>query len=187
MIKIWHTPHGRGSLAAVLIFIRGHFLGFSGKSFVCGPVRHVVFAVSVQKNSAEQEIKAADNDAYGATCNVHVLIWAIRVQAIVDAYLIAANEILCFEEEENETLDVKESSGNNFDPDGKQEEQECVVVLDSDAVVDPWAVMVKSLNALVADCTMSTSGGPDHFALWAEVSWVDVSQKFKERLASNRL
>lgn len=101
MIKIRHTPHGRSGLAGVLIFISGHFLGFSGKSLVCGPVGHVVFAMSVQKNSAEQEIKAADNDADGATSDMDVVILAIRVQAVGKALLLVANEILCFHQEEN--------------------------------------------------------------------------------------
>jgi len=74
MIKIGHTPHGRSSLASVLVFISGHFLGFSGKSFVCGPVGHVVFAMRVQKNSAEQEIEAADDDADGATGDMNIVI-----------------------------------------------------------------------------------------------------------------
>jgi len=113
--------------------------------------------MSVQKNCAEQEIEAADNDADGATCNVNVLVGAIGVQAIIHALLSGANEILCFHDEENETLDVKETSEDNFNPDGKQEEQECVVVLNSDAVVDPRAVMIESLDASVADGTMSTS------------------------------
>jgi len=78
--------------------------------------------MSVQKNCAEQEIKAADNDADGATCNMNVLIGAIGVQAIIHALLSVANEILCFHDEENQTLDVKETSEDNFNPDGKQEE-----------------------------------------------------------------
>ena len=114
--------------------------------------------MSVQKNCAEQEIEAADNDAHGTTHKMNVLIGAIRVQAIILALLSVANEILCFHDEENETLDVKETGEDNFNPDGKQEEQECVVVLNSHAVVNPRAVMVESLDALVADCTMSTSG-----------------------------
>ena len=114
--------------------------------------------MSVQKNCAEQEVEAADNDAYGATRKMNVLIGAIRVQAIIHALLSVANEILCFHDEENETLYVKETGEDNFNPDGKQEKQEGVVVLNSYAVVNPWAVMVKSLHALVADCTMSASG-----------------------------
>jgi len=55
-------------------------------------------------------------------------------------------------------LNVKEASEHNLYPDGEQEEQECVVILNSYTIIDPWAMMVESLNALVADCTMSTSG-----------------------------
>jgi predicted dinucleotide-binding enzyme len=57
--------------------------------------------MSVQKNSAEQEIKAADNDADGATSDMDIVILAIRVQAIGKALLLVANKILCFHQEEN--------------------------------------------------------------------------------------
>lgn len=61
------------------------------------------------------------------------------------------------------------------------------MIFDPHAVVDPWAVVVKSLNALVADCAMAASGGSDDFALRAEVCWVDISKKVKERLTFERL
>ena len=56
------------------------------------------------------------------------------------------------------------------------------MIFDSDAVVNPWAVVVESLNALVADGTVSASGRSDDFALWAEVSWVDISEQLEEGL-----
>jgi hypothetical protein len=70
---------------------------------------------------------------------------------------------------------------DNFDPDGNNEYHECVVVLDSNAVIDPRAMMVEPLNALVADRAVAGPGGLDHLALGAEVCWVDVPQELKER------
>jgi hypothetical protein len=44
---------------------------------------------------------------------------------------------------------------DNLDPDGTKEHQESIVVLNSHTVVDPWAMVVESLNTLVADSTVS--------------------------------
>tara|TARA_B110000285_G_C14953784_1_gene528139 strand:+ start:240 stop:401 length:162 start_codon:yes stop_codon:yes gene_type:complete len=52
--------------------------------------------MSVQKNGAQQEIKAADKDAYGATGDMNIVIGAIRVQAIGHTLFSITNEILCF-------------------------------------------------------------------------------------------
>ena len=40
---------------------------------------------------------------------------------------------------------------DDFDPDGHDEEHEGIVVFDADAVVDPGAVMIKSLNTLITN------------------------------------
>lgn len=132
-------------------------LCFAGKSFVCGPVGHVVFAMGVQKNGAEQEVEAANDNAYSATGDVHVVVGAVRVQAVRFTLLVLANHIGGLRQENHQALNVKESREHNLDPNGKQEKQERVVIFDSDAVVDPWAMMVESLDALVADCTMPAS------------------------------
>jgi len=55
-------------------------------------------------------------------------------------------------------LNVKEASEHNLYPDGEQEEQECVVILNSYTIINPWTMVVKSLNTLVADGAMSASG-----------------------------
>jgi len=53
-------------------------------------------------------------------------------------------------------LHVKEAGEHNFNPDGKQEEQECVVILNSYTIINPWTMVVKSLNTLVemAQCLL---------------------------------
>jgi hypothetical protein len=52
--------------------------------------------MSVQKNGAQQEIKAADEDAHSTTGNMNIVIGTIRVQAIGNTLFIITNEILCF-------------------------------------------------------------------------------------------
>ena len=41
------------------------------------------------------------------------------------------------------------------------------MIVDSYAIVDPWAVMVKSFNALVASVAMPRSRGPNNQAIRA--------------------
>lgn len=65
----------------------------------------------------------------------------------------------------------------NLGPDTQQKQQESVVVFDSHAVVDPRAMMVKSLHTTVTDSAMTRSRGPDYFALRAQVSWVNHFQQ----------
>ena len=76
--------------------------------------------------------------------------------------------------------DVGGAVDDDLDPDAEDKEHESVVVFDAHAVVDPGAVMVESFDTLAADGAVSRSGRLDHLALWAQVSWVDVSQKFDE-------
>ena len=55
---------------------------------------------------------------------------------------------------------------DNLGPNREQKHQEGIMVFDSDTVVDPWAMMVKSFNTDVADSTMSRSGRADDLAFW---------------------
>ena len=70
---------------------------------------------------------------------------------------------------------------NYFHPYRYQEAQECVVVFDSNTVVDPRAVVIEPFHTLVADCAVSRSSCTDYFAFWAQVNWVDVMQQLEER------
>jgi len=69
---------------------------------------------------------------------------------------------------------------HNFEPDGKQEEQESIMITNANTIIDPWAVMVKSLNTLITYGAMSRSRRSNHLALWTEICWVDISQQLKE-------
>jgi len=69
---------------------------------------------------------------------------------------------------------------NNLSPDGEQEHQESIVVFDPDTVVDPGAVMIEPFNTTVTDGTMTGTSRTDNFAFWTQVSWVNVSEQFKE-------
>lgn len=56
-------------------------------------------------------------------------------------------------------------------------QQEVVVVADTDAVVDPGAVVVETLNAVVADLAVSASACADCFAVRAQLCAVNCFQK----------
>ena len=61
-------------------------------------------------------------------------------------------------------------------PDSEEEDHKAVVVVDSDAVVDPRAVMVEPVNTFVANGTVAAARGSDHFTFRAQIRWVDISQ-----------
>ena len=46
----------------------------------------------------------------------------------------------------------------DLEPNGKEEHQECIMIANADTVIDPGAVVVKSLHTLVANGAMSRSG-----------------------------
>lgn len=47
------------------------------------------------------------------------------------------------------------------------------MVVYSNAIVDPWAVMVKSLNALVAGVAVTRAGSSNHKTVWTKSNWVN--------------
>jgi len=52
------------------------------------------------------------------------------------------------------------------------------MVVDSDTIVDPWTVMIKSFNTLVASVAMSRSWGSYYKAVWAKLDWVNKLHQF---------
>ena len=78
------------------------------------------------------------------------------------------------------TLDDDEDAEGREEEGAHKEGQEGVVVADSDAVVDPGAVMVEALHTHVADRTVPRTSGPDDQAVWAEIGRGKALQKIKE-------
>ena len=64
----------------------------------------------------------------------------------------------------NQTHDVCADVEHNFDPNSQEEEQECIVILNSDTVIYPGAVMIKSVDTLITDSTVSRTSGSYDFA-----------------------
>ena len=54
------------------------------------------------------------------------------------------------------------------------------MVADADAVVDPRAVVVEALNALVADSAMPRSGRSENFAVRTHLAWMDARKHIHE-------
>jgi len=57
------------------------------------------------------------------------------------------------------------------------------MVFDSNTIVNPRAVMIKSLNTSVTYSTMSASSWFDNLTFGAEINWIDISQKFHKILS----
>ena len=49
------------------------------------------------------------------------------------------------------------------------------MIFDTNTVINPWAVMIKSFDTVIADSTMSASCTVNDLALWAKINWVDIS------------
>lgn len=54
------------------------------------------------------------------------------------------------------------------------------MVVDTDAVVDPGTVMIKSLDALIASVTMARTWSPYYQAIWAQLDGIHELHKFQE-------
>ena len=50
----------------------------------------------------------------------------------------------------------------------------------TNAIVQPRAVMVKSLHAAIADCTVSGAGRAQDETVRAHVSWMQLGEKLEE-------
>lgn len=71
--------------------------------------------------------------------------------------------VLTLDSDDNTEKDVEESKG--------QEGQERIMISDTDTIIDPRAMMIESLNANIANGTMTRSRGSNDFAIRAEISW----------------
>ena len=63
---------------------------------------------------------------------------------------------------------------NDLEPYGKEEHQECVMISYSNTVINPGAVVIKSLHTLVTNGAMSGSSWSYDLTFGAEVSWINV-------------
>ena len=53
-------------------------------------------------------------------------------------------------------------------------------LLDTDAVVDPLAVMIESLNTLVTYVAMSGFSCADHLTVWTNLVWIIFFQELSD-------
>lgn len=58
-------------------------------------------------------------------------------------------------------------------PNGGEEHEEHVVVANTHTVVQPLAVVIKSVNAFVADVAVSRLHGSQDLTCWTDVAWVE--------------
>ena len=48
------------------------------------------------------------------------------------------------------------------------------MVPNANAIIYPWAMMIKSLYAYITDSAMSRTRSPDYFAVRAEISGIEL-------------
>lgn len=76
--------------------------------------------------------------------------------------------------------ETDEDEEHQVEPQSDDQQEELVVVIVAYAVVSKWAVMVKSVNALVTVVAVVGVLWSDDFTLWAQVSWVEVLVQSQE-------
>ena len=111
--------------------------------------------MSNNHKSAHQEVEDANDQADTSSSQVHIRVGAEAEEAEVQALILFTPILVVFLEEFEHAFDHDPHVEQDLEPYAEQEQHEGVMVLDPNAVVDPWAVMVEPLNTLVADGTMS--------------------------------
>lgn len=54
------------------------------------------------------------------------------------------------------------------------------MIANTNTIINPWAVMIVSFHAFIANSAMSGSWSADHLAIGAEVGWVELLEQFYE-------
>jgi hypothetical protein len=54
------------------------------------------------------------------------------------------------------------------------------MIINADAVIEPWTVMIEPLNALVADRTVPAARSSEDFAVGAQFPRVHLLEQFEE-------
>lgn len=182
-IRVRHDRGGEGRSVGVGGALARSSIAASpvgGQALAGCAVGKVVLDVSIEKQRRKKEVENADqhaNDAGG-----YVNDWLVA--GVEDAELRAKLALAASEavgSGVNDGEDVQRAVDYDLDPDSGDEEHESIVVLHTNTIVDPRTVVIKSLDALVADGAVAGAGGLDDFALGAEVSWIDIPQQLKER------
>ena len=68
----------------------------------------------------------------------------------------------------------------DLDPDGDQPKDEPVMVVNTNAVVDPRTVMVEAIDTFVANRAVAAARRPDDLTLGAQIERIYVSEQVEE-------
>ena len=56
------------------------------------------------------------------------------------------------------------------------------MVVDTDAIIDPRAMVIESFDTLIADRTVPRSGSSDDLAFRAKISRIDITKKLQKAI-----
>ena len=76
---------------------------------------------------------------------------------------------------------------NEIDPNQNDECEKCVMVTDSNALVDPLAMMILPIDAFITNVTMPRIPWPQYFAGRADIEGPEVLIQFQKRNIFRRL
>lgn len=106
---------------------------------------------------------------------MNILVCTKLLIAHLLAQFFLTFKIVHFVNEEDHADGAEIHGGNNLGPNDEKENQKGIMIFDSDTIVDPWTVMIKSFNTLVTDGTVLAPGRANDFAIRAKISWVNVT------------
>ena len=76
------------------------------------------------------------------------------IDAILNTLLGLTVDIVTLSPKRNQTPRIIVRMERNLDPDGKQEHEESIVVLNTHTIINPRAMVIEPFNTLVANRTM---------------------------------
>jgi len=76
-----------------------------------------------------------------------------------------------------EQKEARQDNQNQVDEEEQKEGHKCVMIADSNAVVNPWTVMIESFNTAIADGTVAGARCSYNLAVWAKFTWMHILQQ----------
>lgn len=73
-----------------------------------------------------------------------------------------------------EQKEARQDYENKVDEKEQKEGHKCIMVANSNAIVNPWAVMVESFNTAIADGTVARARRSNHLAVRAKFTWMYI-------------
>ena len=131
--------------------------------------------MSIKKNRTQSKVKKTNQNTNCTWSYMDIFVFAPFLYTPFNTLISFTVKFIFLIYKFYHAVNIKVKSYTNLWPYCKQKSKKSIVVFDSDAIVNPWTVMIKSLYTNITNCTVSTSRWSYHFAFWTQISRIDVS------------